>query len=111
MSSKIGALLILPVLLVVLVMAALPVQGAGFAFVDQGARAAGMAGAFTAQERDPSAIVYNPGRLGLLKKKKSVSAGMAFSAFNESLYQGLPPGVGAGTTGAQETSLGMPPHA
>lgn len=108
MSSKIGAL---PVLLVLLVVAVLPVHGAGFAFVDQGGKAAGMGGAYTAQATDPSAIVYNPGGLGLLKKKKSISAGMAFSAFNESLYQGLPPGSGAGTTGAQETSLGMPPHA
>lgn len=108
MSSRIGAL---PVLLVVLSVGVLPVHGAGFAFVDQGAKAAGMAGAFTAQASDPSAIVYNPGGLGLLKQKKSVSAGMAFSAFNESLYQGLSPGIGAGTTGEQETAPGMPPHA
>lgn len=108
MIRKIGSLF---ALLVLPVVAVLPVHGAGFAFVDQGGKAAGLAGAFTAQAIDPSAIVYNPGGLGLLKKKKSVSAGMAFSAFNESLYQGLAPGIGAGTTGEQETAPGMPPHA
>ncbi len=107
MMNRIGALLCGALLCG----AALPVHAAGFSFGDQGAKAAGMAGAFTAQANDASAIVYNPGGLGLLKKKKSVSAGAAMSSFNESLYQGLPPGIGAGTTGQQETSLGTPPHA
>lgn len=86
-------------------------HASGFAFTDQGGKAAGMAGAFTAQASDPSAIVYNPGGLALLEKKKSVSAGMAVTAFNESLYQGLPPGIGVGATGEQETSPAIPPHA
>lgn len=91
--------------------AALPLHASGFAFTDQGAKAAGMAGAFVAQASDPSAIVYNPGGLALLEKKKSISAGMAVTAFNESLYQGLPPGIGIGATGEQETSPAIPPHA
>ena len=86
-------------------------HASGFAFTDQGAKAAGMAGAFVAQASDPSAIVYNPGGLALLEKKKSVSAGMAVAAFNESLYQGLPPGIGIGATGEQETAPAIPPHA
>jgi long-chain fatty acid transport protein len=86
-------------------------HASGFAFTDQGAKAAGMAGAFVAQANDPSAIVYNPGGLALLEKKKSVSAGMAVAAFNESLYQGLPPGIGIGETGEQETGPAIPPHA
>jgi long-chain fatty acid transport protein len=90
---------------------ALPLHASGFAFTDQGAKAAGMAGAFVAQASDPSAIVYNPGGLALLEKKKSVSAGMAVAAFNESLYQGLPPGIGIGATGEQETGPAIPPHA
>jgi long-chain fatty acid transport protein len=108
MISKIGAFLSL---LSLLGLAALPAHGAGFAFFDQGGKASGMAGAFTAQASDPSAIVYNPGGLGLLKKKKSVTAGTAVSTFNESLYQGLSPGIGAGTTGQQQTALGVPAHA
>ncbi|HET9228880.1 MAG TPA: outer membrane protein transport protein [Thermoanaerobaculia bacterium] len=90
---------------------ALPLHAGGFAFTDQGGKAAGMAGAFVAQANDPSAIVYNPGGLALLEKKKSLSAGMAVAAFNESLYQGLPPGIGVGATGEQETSPSIPLHA
>lgn len=101
----------LSVLVLLLGGAALPLHASGFAFTDQGAKAAGMAGAFVAQASDPSAVVYNPGGLALLEKKKSVSAGMAVTAFNESLYQGLPPGIGAGATGEQETSPAIPPHA
>lgn len=98
-------------LFVLLFLASTALHASGFAFTDQGAKAAGMAGAFVAQANDPSAIVYNPGGLALLEKKKSLSAGMAVSAFNESLYQGLPPGLGAGATGQQETAPAIPPHA
>lgn len=106
MSTKIRSLLVF------LLGAAgvLPLQASGFAFTDQGAKAAGMAGAFVAQASDPSAIVYNPGGLALLEKKKSISAGMAVAAFNESLYQGLAPGIGIGATGQQETAPAIPPH-
>ena len=70
-------------------------------FSDQSARAAGVAGAFTAQVDDPSAIYYNPGALGLMKKKKGVTAGASYSRRNEALFQGLGPGIGAGTAAAQ----------
>jgi long-chain fatty acid transport protein len=111
MNSKMRALFVLLVLFVLLGAAALPLHASGFAFTDQGGKAAGMAGAFVAQANDPSAIVYNPGGLALLEKKKSFSAGMAVTAFNESLYQGLPPGIGVGATGEQETSPEIPLHA
>lgn len=109
MTSKRALIALITVL--ILGASALPLHAGGFAFTDQGAKAAGMAGAFVAQANDPSAIVYNPGGLALLEKKKSVSAGMAVATFNESLYQGLPPGIGVGATGEQETSLSLPPHA
>ncbi|HVG11063.1 MAG TPA: outer membrane protein transport protein [Thermoanaerobaculia bacterium] len=108
MNTKMLSIL---VLLSLLGASALPLHASGFAFTDQGAKAAGMAGAFVAQASDPSAIVYNPGGLALLEKKKSLSAGMAVTAFNESLYQGLPPGIGIGATGQQETAPAIPPHA
>jgi long-chain fatty acid transport protein len=86
-------------------------RAAGFELFDQGAQAAGLAGAFTAQANDPTAIFYNPGGLALLAKKKAVTAGVALSAFNQSLYQGLPPGLGTATTGEQKTPLAKLPHA
>ncbi|HEY7214326.1 MAG TPA: outer membrane protein transport protein [Thermoanaerobaculia bacterium] len=85
--------------------------GAGFELFDQAAKPAGFAGAFVAQANDPSAVFYNPGGLALLEKKKAVTAGFALAAFNESLYQGLPPGIGTGTTGDQKTPLAKLPHA
>jgi long-chain fatty acid transport protein len=70
-------------------------------FGDQSARAAGMAGAFAAQVDDPSAVYYNPGALGLLTKKKGATVGAEYVRRGEGLFQGLPPGIAAGTTAAQ----------
>lgn len=94
-----------------LLLGARSATAAGFEHSIQGGKAAGMGGAFVAQASDPTAIFYNPGGLALLEKKKAVSGGLAVTAFNESLYQGLPPGIGAGTTGAQETPITYPPFA
>jgi long-chain fatty acid transport protein len=89
---------------------AAPLFAAGFDLPTQSAKALAMGGAFVAQANDPTAIYYNPGGLGLLKKKKSASLGATFGQFNESLYQGLTPGIGTGTTGEQETELTTVPH-
>jgi long-chain fatty acid transport protein len=94
-----------------LVLVALPLFGGGFEVESQGARAAGMAGACVAQATDPTAIWCNPGALALIPKKKAASLGMSGSTFNESLYQGLPPGVGAGTAAEQKRPKTMLPHA
>lgn len=79
-------------------------------FGDQSARAAGLAGAFAAQVDDPSAVYYNPGALGLLKKKKGATVGAAYGRRNEGLFQGLPPGIGAGTTGEQKKGSTILPY-
>src|ERR1051325_11574871 len=71
-------------------------------FSEQSARAAGVAGAFAAQVDDPSAVWYNPGALGLMKKKKGATVGASYTRRNEALFQGLAPGIGAGTA-AQQT--------
>ncbi len=87
-----------------------PAGAEGFALFAQGAKATGLAGAFAAQADDPSALFYNPGGLALLKKRKAGALGVTVSTFNESLYQGLEPGVGAGTAAEQETPLELAPH-
>jgi long-chain fatty acid transport protein len=96
------------VLLSTLVVA--PAFAAGFEFPTQSAKALAMGGTFVAQANDPTAIYYNPGGLGLLAKKKGASLGLTTTKLNESLYQGLPPGIGAGTVGEQETPIANVPH-
>lgn len=44
-----------------------PAQAAGFAIFEQGAKAMGFGGAFTAQANDPSAIFHNVAGIGFLK--------------------------------------------
>lgn len=89
---------------------ALRLHADGLALLDPSARAAGMGGAYVAQASDPAAIFYNPGGLALLEKKKGLSAGVSLSSTRQSSFQGLPPGVGAGTTGKQENKLTTLPY-
>jgi long-chain fatty acid transport protein len=97
-----------------LTLAAPAVAGGGFELFSQGAKAAGMAGAFVAQADDPTAIYYNPGGLGLKPpppaKPKKAAVGLSAIALNEALYQGLGPGPGAGTAGERETGFSFAPH-
>ena len=86
-----------------------PAAAGGFSFGDQGAKAMGMAGAFVAQADDPSAVFYNLAGLALADDKIG-ALGTAVHSLNESLYQGLPPGIGAGTTGAQDDAMSFLPH-
>jgi long-chain fatty acid transport protein len=90
-------------------MAAVPLFGGGLEFQWPSARAAGMAGACTAMA-DPSALFCNPAGLAMLAKPKNAAVGMTATAFNESLYQGLPPGVGTGTAAEQKTPRSFIPH-
>jgi long-chain fatty acid transport protein len=93
------------------VLAVSELHAGGLGLLDPNARAAGMGGAYVAQASDPTAILYNPGGLALLKKKKGLSAGMTFSSKREATFQGLPPGIGAGTTAAQKNKMTMLPYA
>ncbi len=81
----------------------------GFDFPHQSARAMGMGDAATAQAVDPTVLYYNAGGLALVEEKK-VAAGVTAYQLNQSLYQGLPPGPGAGTTGEQEDVGLLAPH-
>jgi long-chain fatty acid transport protein len=90
---------------------AAPLLASGFELQDQSARATGMAGAVVATDNDPSAIFYNPGGLALFKKRKGVALGLDTMKVRESLYQGLPPGIGTGTASQQTTPTTTIPHA
>src|ERR1044071_6359349 len=89
----------------------LPLAAQGIRSEEQSARAAGVAGAFVAQVDDPSAILYNPGALGLLKKKKGAAVGTSEARAGQVLFQGTAPGIAAGTTGEQKTPLMTLPYA
>ena len=52
-------------------------QAAGFAIFEQGARAMGFAGAYTAQSKDGSAIFHNAAGIAFLKEKQFYLGGTA----------------------------------
>jgi long-chain fatty acid transport protein len=95
----------------VLSLGATRLDAGGLAMEDQGARAGGMGGAFMAQAADPTAIFYNPGALALLPKKKGLAAGVSLSSIRQSSFQGVSPGIGAGTTGEQKSERLTLPYA
>jgi len=89
----------------------MPLAAQGLRSEEQSARAAGVAGAYVAQVDDPSAILYNPGALALMKKKKGATLGTSEARAGQVLFQGTSPGIAAGTTGEQKTPLMTLPYA
>ena len=59
------------------------VHGAGFSIFEQGTKAMGMAGAFTAQADDPSLLFHNAGGLAFVNER-AFSAGVTWIHGNES---------------------------
>lgn len=107
---------LIPLLAILLFLSSLvakpePASAGAFEFPDQGARASGLANAFVARADDPTAIYYNPGAVALLEEKPILTVGVALNSLNASNYQGLSPGVGAGTTGSQESRITPMIHA
>ena len=90
---------------------AAPAGGAGFGIFEQGSKAMGMAGAFTAQADDPSAMFHNPAGLAF-QRERDFAAGVTWirslSAEFESGPMGFP---GPGISSEQETLSEFPPHA
>lgn len=82
-------------------------RGGGFAAFDQGARGAGLAGAFVAQADDASAVFYNPAGMAFLEGSH-LAAGVVAERFNDAQFQGLPPGLGTGGNGELETDVALP---
>ena len=86
-------------------------RASGFATEQEGVKAMGLAGAYTALAvDDPSALYYNVGGLALLDNQ-ILTAGASAYSLQRSQYQGRPPGIGAGTTGQQEVVRDLYPHA
>ncbi|MFQ5526810.1 MAG: OmpP1/FadL family transporter [Thermoanaerobaculia bacterium] len=88
---------------------ALPAEGAGFGIFQQGAKAMGMAGAFTAQADDPSALFHNVGGIAH-QKERAFQLGATLIGVSSSDFVGSPPGIAVGTTAESEPLLEVPPH-
>ncbi len=80
--------------------------GAGFAIFEGGAKALGMAGAFTAQANDPSAIFFNPAGLARLQGNQ-VYLGTSL-IFVGTEFAGVDPDPGFNTFGETGTLLFTP---
>ncbi|MGH9381754.1 MAG: OmpP1/FadL family transporter [Thermoanaerobaculia bacterium] len=87
-----------------------PAFGAGFSIFEQGSKAMGMAGAFTAQADDPSAIFHNVAGLGFQWEERAFQVGATYITHGEADYQGAPPFPGSDATGEQKTLSEIPPH-
>lgn len=86
-----------------------PAQGAGFSVFEQGTRAMGMAGAFTAQADDPSLLFHNAGGLAFVEEME-ISGGATYIRSSEAEFQGAAPFPGTGVTAEQETLSEILPH-
>src|SRR5437667_8416812 len=80
---------------------------AGFAIFEEGARAMGFAGAFTAQASDPSAIFHNPAGIAFLRDKRVYLGGAALSP--SSTFTGADPFPGATITEKSDFGLALVP--
>ncbi len=89
--------------------AAAPLVAGGFSVFEQGTKAMGMAGAFTAQADDPSAMFHNVGGLAFQDERR-FAAGFTWITAVEADFSGLPPGFGTGVSAEQETLSEFPPH-
>jgi long-chain fatty acid transport protein len=90
-------------------LAALPLSAAGFSIFEQGSKAMGMAGAFTAQADDPSLLFHNVGGLGFVEKRQ-FSVGATWIHGLKAEFEGANPFPGEGYTAEQEKLSEFPPH-
>jgi long-chain fatty acid transport protein len=87
-----------------------PAFGAAFSIFEQGTKAMGMAGAFTAQADDPSAMFHNAAGLAFMTER-DIAVGVTYIRSLEAELIGADPFPGAGYTAEQETLSEFPPHA
>ena len=91
-----------------LALSAAPVHAAGFSIFEHGSKAMGMAGAFTAQADDPSALFHNAGGLAFVEETE-FAAGFTWIHATEAELQGAAPFPGD-VTAEQELLSEFPPH-
>jgi long-chain fatty acid transport protein len=84
-------------------------HASGFALFEQGAKAMGFGGAFTAQANDPSAIFHNVAGIAFLKGTQIYIGGSAVAA--SSTFTGADPFPGASVTEKGNAGIVVPPHA
>lgn len=94
---------------VAIALLAAPAAGAGFGIFQQGAKAMGMAGAFTAQADDPSALFHNVGGLAF-QNERSFQAGVTFISVTPSDFTGTAPGLAIGVVSESEPLFKVPVH-
>ena len=87
-----------------------PAFAAGFGFFEQGTRAMGMAGAYTAQADDPSMLFHNPGGLAFVEDS-ALAGGFTYIQAIEAEFQGANPFPGEGYEAEQEALSEALPHA
>jgi long-chain fatty acid transport protein len=95
-----GALVLSAACVAVLLATAPVVHAAGFGIIEQGAKASGMADAFTAQADDPSLLFFNVGGLGLVNKS-DFSIGFTYVQGTKATFSGIDPYPGTGIKGEQ----------
>lgn len=88
---------------------AAPMYAAGFSIFEQGAKAMGMAGAFTAQADDPSLLFHNAGGLAFVTERE-VSTGFTWITSTKAELDGANPFPGEGYHAEQEGLSEFPPH-
>lgn len=89
--------------------AATPTWAAGFGIFEQGTKAMGMAGAFTAQADDPSALFHNAGGVAFFEES-ALSAGFTWIRSTEAEFEGAAPFPGRGVSEEQEPLSEFLPH-
>ncbi|HRC85066.1 MAG TPA: outer membrane protein transport protein [Thermoanaerobaculia bacterium] len=98
-----------PVAVLALLLSSAPAMAAGFGIFEQGAKAMGMAGAFTAQADDPSALFHNVAGIAF-QRKRDFSIGTTLINLGNSKFRGANPTPGASVRGEQASNLVTPSH-
>ncbi len=90
--------------------AAGPSYAAGFGIFEQGTKAMGMAGAFTAQADDGSAMFHNAGGLAFATERE-ISGGLVLFHTTKADFDGASPFPGPNSHAEQKTLSQLLPHA